>query len=181
MAGLSLPEQMQRMPQEIWDVIHDLVFAPPLSNPASRSVRIDRDYKPPALLQVERAFRDAHQDAYYSTTTFVIADPTLGRRWARTLTDEQFAKVNRIRCAFGPERTLRSSIISRIRALVPLFELREYACVGGVERYSGDLEMEFRRGRRSGGRRRRRRGWRWESMLWGIDADLEGVVFIRRR
>ena len=174
MAGLSLLQQMERMPQELRDAIHNLVFTAPLLNPASRTARIDRDYKPPSLLQVDRASRAAHQDAYYSTTTFVIADPNLGRRWARSLTDEQFARVRRIRYALRPqERTLRSTTInrSRVRDLARLLQDRGYACTSEIGMYSA--EVVFRRDRGVGRRRS-------EYVRWRIEMVPEGVLFTRR-
>lgn len=65
----DLTWRMHDLPAELFNDIKDLVFSLDTD-----TVHINLDYKPPALLQVNRATREQFATAYYGKTTFYLYD-----------------------------------------------------------------------------------------------------------
>lgn len=90
MRTANLPGLMQRLPQEIFDVIHELVFVHP-----DNVVAITADYRPPAQLQIDSQSRKDFAASYYANTTFVLT-PVLGVDWIHSLAVEDFNKISHL-------------------------------------------------------------------------------------
>lgn len=89
----SLREDLQTLPQELWDEIYDLTF----SGKSINTVRVDSTYRPPALLRVNRSTRSEFANHYYSTTDF-HGDWEPCWIWIHSLTDEHRHMIQKMRC-----------------------------------------------------------------------------------
>lgn len=65
---LSFHDLLYSLPQELFDKVHEHVFA----EAPEKLVVIDKDYKPPSLLQVNRATRAEFAKSYYAYSVFVL-------------------------------------------------------------------------------------------------------------
>jgi hypothetical protein len=66
----TLCELVQALPRELYDEIYNLTFT---AN--GGEIHVDKNYKPPAQLHVNRASRELFAKQYYGNTTFHFADP----------------------------------------------------------------------------------------------------------
>lgn len=105
---------------ELYSIIHDLVFKlPPSRRPRDAifiyiydddppempdTVFVDRNYKPPQYLQLNRATRNENARRYYGTTYFVMMDADCGFLFLRSLSTEFRDMLGRfaLRCLAGP-------------------------------------------------------------------------------
>jgi len=93
----TLAAGLLTLPQELKDIIYDLTFttSPPLTR------YINKTYKPPLLLQVNRASRHLFAQSYYSTTlVFECADIKFLGAWFRSLTPTHQDLIAALR--YGP-------------------------------------------------------------------------------
>ncbi|KAK3617435.1 hypothetical protein LTR22_026731, partial [Elasticomyces elasticus] len=95
----TLSVHLQALPVELQDEIYTLTFT------AAPIVRyIDETYKPPALLQVDRASRTLFAKSYYGhvlvfecADTSMISGKTVMSSWFHSLTEEHQALIRRLR------------------------------------------------------------------------------------
>lgn len=99
----NLANRVQSLPQEIFDKIYLQVFTH--SDPGER-VLVTSSYKPPTLLAVDRATREAFAENYFSRNIFVleISRPmyemsATGKKWLRSLSTKHSAHIREVRTA----------------------------------------------------------------------------------
>lgn len=87
MATKNFAALVQSLPQELYDEIYDLTFT------ADDEPRvINKDYKPPHLLYVDRASRTKYVKSYYGNGTFMLP-PAFGQTWARSVPATHFDMI----------------------------------------------------------------------------------------
>lgn len=86
------------IPQELFDIIYDFTFT------IKEIIEINRDYKPPSMLQVNGESRDDLAFRYYTTTTFHSTNRYLVKKWLLSLTPAHVACLQNVRYDFVAKR-----------------------------------------------------------------------------
>ncbi|GIZ41631.1 hypothetical protein CKM354_000493000 [Cercospora kikuchii] len=86
----ELRQRMHNLPTELFNDIYDLVMTPD-----ETEVKLDRKYKPPIQLQIDRLCRKRFSEKYYKLTHFTVPWLNPGRlvSWLTRLTEEHRASV----------------------------------------------------------------------------------------
>ena len=84
-------ELFQGLPAELKGMIYEHTFS---AGPTVQ--KITQDYKPPPLLQIDRATRIKFAKLYFSLTTFKLSSHTILRQWLVSLEPEHVATVSKI-------------------------------------------------------------------------------------
>ncbi|GIZ41763.1 hypothetical protein CKM354_000505800 [Cercospora kikuchii] len=103
--SVGLSERIQDLPQELQDEIFNLTVA---IEPAE--VAINKSYKPPWQLRIDRASRKKMTQQYYSTTIFVAEDvcvPRILQSWLNSLPTHHSHLISEIRLLSTGEFTPR--------------------------------------------------------------------------
>lgn len=87
---MALPHFVQSLPQELFDMIHDLVF----TAPSSDRVLLSRDYKLPLESRISSTMRKQYLDSYFRNSTFVFTEPD-SAKWVECLRRSDFDKIAR--------------------------------------------------------------------------------------
>lgn len=169
----QLPALMQRLPQEIFDNIYQLVFTA-----ASEPRQIDKHYRPPVQLQVDRASRKTFARIYYGDNSTFVLDSSIQIQWACSLPAAHFDKITRIRyphaCGDLMPLTHESSRIVRKKKAYHLMYLMECFGFGRAKKnwvsFDGQ-EFVFHRKKREYGKTLR--------SCWRLRVDSKGVLFER--
>lgn len=142
-ATVNLPSLVQSLPRELYDEIFELVFTAPSF---ARAV-VDRDYKPPAQMQVSRATRRHYARSYYETTTFVLVAKAFVERWAMAVPKHERALISRL--AVQSEHIARQShfvspsltSVSTVEILhLTMLVLDRRTCIGA---YNSDRSLDY--------------------------------------
>jgi hypothetical protein len=73
--------RVHKLPPELFEFIYDSTFTP-----TSSIIKIDKDYKPPSNLQVNRELRAQLVDAFYNANTlYIFQDTELLEKWLESL------------------------------------------------------------------------------------------------
>lgn len=86
----ELNQRMHNLPTELFNDIYDLVMTPD-----ETEIKLDRKYKPPKQLQIDRLARKQFGEKYYSLTHFTVPWLNPGRlvSWLTGLSEEHRAAV----------------------------------------------------------------------------------------
>ena len=106
----TLKERLERLPQELYDRIHDEVFTiPPVRKGSYRFV--GPNYRPPPVLQINKEARARHQRDYYST--IFCGHIKVIEKWLESLSAEQRLMIVRVGCWYTEKRmtTLQSKLL----------------------------------------------------------------------
>ena len=107
-AGENLAACLQKLPQELYDKIYEQVFTAD-----SKERVIDKGYKPPAQLQVDRASREKFADSYYGAGATFSFPTGLDVAWAEGLPTRHFDKIARLESWLQkPTRTLMGDVVT---------------------------------------------------------------------
>lgn len=107
----KLARRVQNLPPELFLQIYEKVFT---AQTVSR--HIDKRYKLPRLLQVNRASRDRFASTYYSNTVFTFKEPKECLKWLMSLTHQHLSSLREIRCLYVYNETTKITRLSwRIR------------------------------------------------------------------
>lgn len=123
-----LATRVQSLPPELFDEIYALTFTP-----TSDTVVITKKYRPPKLLQVDRASRNLFAEHYYAQTKFTATDMDVVVHWLRSLRDEHLKLLTDVRLL-----TVRKSEYWFDLAEFDLMGLAETVCSGA---YGSDLRI----------------------------------------
>lgn len=134
----TIDEAIQALPQELQCMILDCY----MEVPRSSTVILDKDYNPPAALQITRAHRASFATAYYRDTVFdpkqdlvdkdgMFAQGLRFQLWLRSLSVEHQSLIGtvkfRLKEYLGPQqqinRAARVHVLSRVRRHVDFFWL----------------------------------------------------------
>jgi len=95
----SIEDLAQRLPQELKDLIHDFTFTADRARDGVREV--NDQYRPPALLQINRAFRSQFVRSFYGngiSFEFVFKLPLdKVAQWCNALAPHDLALINHFR------------------------------------------------------------------------------------
>lgn len=142
----ELRELLQRVPQELYDNIFELVFT------ADHEVvrNITRDYKPPVQLQVSRATRELFAESYYGHGSSFSLNENV-KQWAERLPLEHFDKITCFtgHCTQGCKE-MESSLYGHrplclFRARHHFYSMREERFFTLIEDINADGSVEYRR------------------------------------
>lgn len=101
---------MQRLPQEIYDQIEELVFSfdeHDITNLSPTTVIIEQGYAPPGRTQVDRHSRAITIRAFYGNTRFSVSDLQDLEQWLDSLSEEAFLGVRAVHFAQSAESLYR--------------------------------------------------------------------------
>ncbi|PPJ56666.1 hypothetical protein CBER1_01819 [Cercospora berteroae] len=76
----SLRERLESLSQELYNIIYDLTSVAPLE-----VVYVDKGYRPPHVLHVDRKSRKDFVPSYYRNTTFFFTDEEVFNKWIAPL------------------------------------------------------------------------------------------------
>lgn len=94
----KLAERVQRLPQELQDIIESWTF----TLPNSRTVMIDSGYTPPSILRVDRATRSKLAAEYYDTNNTRFRElGGLAFKWLDSLSIEHKSRIQFITTKCG--------------------------------------------------------------------------------
>ena len=99
----SFIDRVQALPPELFSEVFELTF----TLQPEFQVSIDKHYKPPALLQVNRSFREQLSRTYYKNTIFLFFGRQDARAWLSSLTTEHECLIRKIR--YDPQTKVRPS------------------------------------------------------------------------
>lgn len=124
----ELARGLQTLPSELYNIIYDLTFT---TTPNNQPHRIDKTYKPPTTLQIDRASRSQAAQSFYTNITFNLpvkaglnepddailvngrlVDPvndTLAHSWLLSLTPEHLRLLRKVRVV-SPFWLIRDSV-----------------------------------------------------------------------
>lgn len=74
----TLRNQLDNLPQEIYDDIYELVF---IAKPSVVQIIYHKDYDFPRLLHVDQVSRATYAKSYFSNTSFIFADVYQATLW----------------------------------------------------------------------------------------------------
>lgn len=129
----NLIQRVHDLPPELYKEIHDLTFFTSFE----AVYKIDKDYKPPNLLQVNQKWRKAFWRSFYGSRVFSVTGDEDGaqnlKRRLTSLTEEQRLEVVirstieihsglKLRNASGNRRTIRERLESKDRDALSLLE-----------------------------------------------------------
>lgn len=91
-ATMILAERLQVLPSELFNKIYNAAFAIDAT-----TCNVTSDYKPPTLLQVDKASREAYAETYYSNIRFDFTSCELCCKWLASLSLNHHKLLTKIR------------------------------------------------------------------------------------
>ena len=89
-----ISQRVQTLPGELYDHVHREVFT---AIPAK--IKIDRSYKPPSCLQVNKSSRLGFAQQYYTKGVFLFDNKYLAVQWCYSLSKTTFGLLREVRLA----------------------------------------------------------------------------------
>lgn len=85
----DLIQRVHNLPPEIFNEVYNLTFTPEFKE----TCKIDKNYKPPGIIHVNKKYRTAFSSTFYRDTSFTVTDDPNDllhmARWAASLTKGQ--------------------------------------------------------------------------------------------
>lgn len=92
-------KRVQDLPRELFDKIYVETFTAD-----GKSCKIDDNYTPPKLLQIDRASRALFAQSYYDQTTFVFDNSSKLKNWLRSLHRKHRVFLREVRMIYNCSR-----------------------------------------------------------------------------